>query len=273
MAQIKAGRFEPDASNAPLVKEANHADDFKHGNRLVISKNDGSRVVGTLVRVDRKNKRLFLRTEPGEPPVAVQNDEVKKAEKIMIRPVVGGSEAEKADNQPEIHRMVIYQGAGSSVHYFGPSLSLGEKTNLAQLEIAENEMAGLQALAVLNGQYVQDERALEAQRRQAQETYYQAQGSLYRVAVAGGFNYSGWGYPGYYSLGAYYGGGGSTSTYITPPDTANEGVFKTTFATTLANSVSPEAIAKARQNLALAQRNAVYEDGRMVAVLYEEPRK
>jgi hypothetical protein len=32
-------------------------------------------------------------------------------------------------------------------------------------------------------------------------------------------------------------------------------------------------LAKARENLARAQRNAVYEDGHLVAVLTDEPKK
>jgi hypothetical protein len=273
MAQIKGGLFEPDESNPPMVKEASHADDFKHGNRLVITRKDGSRVAGTLVRVDRKGKRLFLRTEPGEPPVAVQNDDVKKAEKIMVRPAGGGSQAEKTDNQPEIHRMIIRQGTDFSVHYFAPNVSHGERTSLAQLEAAENELSNLQALSSLNGEYVQNERALQVRRRQVQETYLLAQDAMYRLAVASWVPPYLVNYPGYYFGMGGYNGAGLGSTSISPPETGNEGALQTTFATTLAKGASSEAIARARENLAVAQRNAVYEDGRIVAVVYEEPKK
>jgi hypothetical protein len=279
-AQIKAPIFEPGETKAPVVKEAKFAGDFKHGNRLVITRKDDTKVVGTLVRVDRKGKRLFLRTEPGEPPVAVPNDEVKMAEKIMVRAAVGGAEAEKTDNQPEIHIMVIRDGTESRVHYFAPTVSPGEKSSLAQLEAAENEMARLQNLAGLNAQYVTEERALQARRRQAQEAYYQAQQVLYINAVTPWFQPYAEGYAGYYPyypLGGYAGYSSLGSSYgtasINPPDAGNEGVFKANFGVTLAKSASPEAIAKARENLAQAQRNAVYEDGHIVAVAYEEPKK
>jgi hypothetical protein len=72
-----------------------------------------SRVVGTLVRVDRKGQRLFLGTQPGEPPVAVPNDEVKKAEVVMKPAAPGGAAAERPENRPEIHRMDIRQGTDS----------------------------------------------------------------------------------------------------------------------------------------------------------------
>jgi len=269
VAQIKAPIFEPEKTKAPLVKEATEADDFKHGNRLVITKKDDTQIVGTLVRVDRKGKRFFLRTEPGEPPVAVQNDEVKKAEKIMVRGAAGGSAAEQSDNRPEIHRMVIFQGTDIRVHYFATTLSPVERTNLAQIEAAENELARLQDLASLNAQYVRDERALQTRRRHAQEAYFQAQEALYSLAVNPWFLYlpytvGYWACSGsYFPLGSYYG-----IPPISPPEMANEGVLKAALATTLVRSASPEVLAKARENLALAQRNAVYEDGRIVAVLY-----
>src|SRR5262249_4243055 len=54
-----------------------------------------------------------------------------------------------------------------------------------------------------------------------------------------------------------------------PPDMGNEVVFKAALAAALAKGPNPEVLANARENLARAQRNAVYEDGHPVAVLYE----
>jgi hypothetical protein len=271
-AQVKAPIFEPEQTKALSLKEAKAAGDFKHGNRLVITRKDDAQMTGTLVRVDRKGKRLFLRTRPGEPPLAVANADVKKAEVVMI-PAAGGPE--QPDNQPEIHCMDIRQGTVTLVHYFAPALSPGERTSLTLLEAAENEMAPAKAQAGLMAQYMQNEQAQERWRRIAQETYYRAQTSLYCQAVTyngnlpsgGGYGFGYYG-GGYFPIGAYYG-----PPLITPPDMGNEGVFKSALAATLARGPRPEVIQKTSENLARAQRNAVYEDGQLVAVVYEEPKK
>jgi hypothetical protein len=276
-AQVKAPIFGPDQTKAASLKEATAAGDFKHGNRLVITKKDNTQIVGTLVRVDRQGKRLFLRTQPGEPPVAVPDDEVKKAEVVMKPAAPEGAAAERPENRPEIHRMDIRQGTDSRVRFFAPTLSPAEKATLDQIEAAETEMAPYQDPAGLMAQYLRNEQALDRVRQQAQEAYYRAQTGLYTVAANGGFNYYGglgWGYAGYYGAGYYGGYGGSFGLpFISPPDMGNEGVFKAALAANLAKGPNPEALAKARENLARAQRNAVYEDGHLVAVLTDEPKK
>jgi hypothetical protein len=173
--------------------------------------------------------------------------------------------------------MDIRQGTHSRVHYFAPTLSPAERTTLAQIQAAESEMAPYEDTAGLMAQYVRNEQALDMVRRQAQEAYYRAQTGLYSVAANGGFNYYGglgWGYAGYSGAGYYGGYGGYFGLpAISAPDMGNEGVIKGALAASLAKGPNPEVLAKARENLARAQRNVVYEDGHLIAVLYDEPKK
>jgi hypothetical protein len=149
-------------------------------------------------------------------------------------------------------------------------LSPAERSTLAQIEEAESEMAPYQDPAGLMAQYVRNEQALDMVRRQAQEAYYRAQTGLYSVAANGGFNYyGGLGWGGYYGgYGGYFG-----LPAISAPDMGNEGVIKAALAASLVKGPNPEVLAKARENLARAQRNPVYEDGHLIAVLYDEPKK
>jgi len=68
-AQIKLPIFNEGSDNVKNVvfADAGEARDFQHG-RLVRVTLKGEAVRGTLVRVDGKSGRIFVRTQPGSPP-------------------------------------------------------------------------------------------------------------------------------------------------------------------------------------------------------------
>ncbi|MBV9126101.1 MAG: hypothetical protein JO112_22340 [Planctomycetes bacterium] len=81
-----------------------------------------------------------------------------------VRPAV-------SDQEPVVHRMVIYNGSVRSVHYFAPGATRAEDLALQDVALAENERALADQLQSLRRQYVGDEGALEARRRRAQELF------------------------------------------------------------------------------------------------------
>lgn len=160
-AQTTLPVFEPQRDGGQPQKvtfeDAKKSADFRHGALLRVTLNDDSKVEGTLVRVDRKTTRIFLRTEPGAAPKGISQKEIKKVEKAV--------RAGKSVVAPEIQQMAIRNGAARSVRYFGgSSLSPDEKRGLSELEDAENEFVRLDQLHGLRNEIVDTEVAIQAER-------------------------------------------------------------------------------------------------------------
>lgn len=171
-AQIKLPVFDPDAESKGtkeiVYKEANGLRDFRHGTVLLVTRSNDSKVHGTLVRVDRANKRLYVRTEPGTMPVAIDQKDIKKVEKATyaIRPV--GS-ADENVVQPEISRIVIYNGNVATVNYVGSTLSSGEKSYLQNLEEMENDVNRMQNTVAMKAGVIDKELAIQHERTRSSE--------------------------------------------------------------------------------------------------------
>jgi len=185
---------------------------------------------------------------------------------------------------PGVHAMEIYNGTMRTVHYFPSSTSPSEVAALRELEQAENEMALSDRLLDLRRQYVSDERLLEARRFSQQMLLYGYSTQTAALAAygpgVGGYPYGGlYGYAGvggYPYLGGGVVGGGSSSTASLAYGVGDEGAIKTDIARVLAAQATPDARARATQNLdrALAQAgqfDSLRRDLKIVPVTQRAP--
>src|SRR5262249_29566965 len=148
-------------------EEATEVGDFKHGQILMVTLNNDKKLVGTLVRVDKKNTRIFLRTDPGTLPVAIASKDVKRVDKALrkndIKPAKGGESENESIVQPEISSIIVYNGPYRSVTYISQVLSPGEKALLADLEAAERDVARLEQLLDMKTKFLEEEFALQGE--------------------------------------------------------------------------------------------------------------
>lgn len=283
-AQIKLPVFDPDrelqGSKEVTYKPATEARDFRHGAMMALTMTNDTRMNGTLVRVDRKNHRLFIRTEAGAVPVAVNEKDIKKVEKATyaIRPV--GS-ADDLVIQPEIQKVVIYNGSVPSVSYIGSSLSPSEQTYLRGLEEAENEMMRLQGVMNSKTSVLSTEVAVQAERRRYAELVNlmlqkqnwnlgslpppNAWGSPYD-RMSGGFG-MGYGFnpSGIYQLAGLLGVTSASSNTVSASYDQ-----KDLLAVAMPTPQDAMNLRQARDNFAAAERGMLFEDGRPVAVIFKE---
>ena len=232
------------------IKEAafQPAADLRHGNLVLVTLNDGTKIRGTLVRVDRKTGKWFVRTSAGERPQAILQKDVKKIERDAKE---GGTSTgirpagyQETTGQPEIHTMVVYNGSIKTMHYFGVPLSPGERERLKALEDAENEVVRLENQHRQQAQLLQTEVAIQAERQKSHELMNLL--LLQQVQSALTFDPS-------RSHHLFYLKGGQ------------EDLVKL-----VASPTADGSMAKARENLRAAQTRAVYEDGHVIAVVLED---
>ncbi|MBI3409077.1 MAG: hypothetical protein HY040_12075 [Planctomycetes bacterium] len=248
LAQIALPVFDPQKDGGQPQKmtfeDAKKSADFRHGALLRVTLNDDSKVEGTLVRVDRKATRIYLRTEPGAAPRAIAQKEIKKVEKATRDSIRPAGMREDAVT-PEIHQIAVFSGASRSVRYFGPNLSPEELRSLQELEDAENEFARLDQLHMNRSQLVDNEVAIQGERL----TSHHLINDLLRQQVWSGF----WVLP----LAPSY------HQVVIQHDQPE-------LAKLVAALPSFEAWTKARDNARSLRSHAVVEDGRIVAMVVAE---
>jgi hypothetical protein len=249
------GPFDPDASKgaAPGVSyQPAKPADFKHGARLQLTLKNDTKVTGTLVRLDRKNQSYVLRTAPGTAPVAYPHNEVKNVERIVIR------EAVDAGSQPEIVRQVIINGNRRTVSYYSEVVSPGEREALEQMAKAENELIALEEREDLREAAVNAERAMQAELLQTQREINFALQLVNRIQPV----------------------------YLVENHQEYPIVLHNPHRETIVHfrglspreinwsegppAVSSEALSKAREAVRVSSNRAIYEDGRLIAVVYNE---
>jgi hypothetical protein len=258
---------------------------LKHGRKVSFALKDGKKVNGTVVRSDKD--AVYIRTAPGQVPRRLARADLPDQK---ISPAGPGEMG-----KPEIHRVEVLEGSRRTVTYIAPALSPGERDRLAELEAAENEVARHEDLAGLQQQVVNGERDLESNRQQAFSNFYKysALSSLgffpSTVITYPEFPLWGWvGAPYFYGpwsspslANGGYGGFGppvfatvpglTTTPAVSPAQAGSEGSpLKAAVLQQVLKQASPEAVARAKANLARARSNAVFEGGRMVAVRLDE---
>jgi len=267
-AQIKLPIFEEDASNLQRVafQPAATRSDFQHGKLLRITMNGdmGASVKGILVRVDHKNKRIYLRTDPGLPPKMIALAEIKSVDKVVIREVNFQGDVAA----PEIQRLEIINGSRRTVSFSAPTLSPGERTQLTELEQAENELERLEYLANVDSQDVLANRlgALQLERQQMLN-------DLLRQHLMANVSYANPVYMGtrlgmlplplplefwFESL------NGNPTLGKAPAPNGQDSV------TVKSKTEGAGAASTARRDFATLQNRAVYENGRLVAVIIDD---
>jgi hypothetical protein len=271
-AQIKLPVYAEDKANSKNVvfQEATRRDDFQHGKMLAVTLTGAKEPVrGVLVRVDRTNGRIYLRTKPGSAPRAISESEIKRVEKGVIQEA-----AFKGDvTAPEIEPFVIYNGARKTVSYLAPTLSPGEIARLRELEAAENEMARLESLATLERRVLETEIAIQTGQEKmlnlVTDLLWKQQGPTANSPMFAPFGT----YPLFVGFPSV-----QQIVYDQWPSSTNFAAASLPMVrqgTTAIPNTSPTAdsLGKARQSYAAAQRNAVIEDGRLIAVITENQDK
>jgi hypothetical protein len=264
------GPFDPNvASGAPqgvAFAPTTSMADYKHGTLVRLTPNNGEQVTCTLVRLDPKTKRYFVRTRPGSPPVAYAESDLKdkKVEKAIrkggIRPAADGP-----DNvvTPEITEQVIYNGSQRTVHYVSTVISPGEREALEQIEKAQSELQLLEERADVRNRAVDTEIGLQASRLETQVLINRTM----RMAIAQGdvinFPFQVQDFQNYPSIDLVARREGAVQFPLMIPQ------WK--LITESVPAVTSESMAKARENVRVAMNRGIYEDGRLVAVLVEEP--
>lgn len=264
------GPFDPNApSGAPkgvaFVPTTSMAD-YKHGTLVRLTLNNGEQVTGTLVRLDPKTKRYFIRTRPGSPPVAYAESDLKdkKVEKAIrkdgIRPA-----ADAPDNvvTPEITEQVVYNGSQRTVYYVSTVISPGEREVLEQMQKAQSDLQLLEEQADVRNRAVDTEIGLQAARLETQVLINRTM----RMAIAQGdvinFPFGVQDFQNYPSIELVARREGAVQFPLMIPQ------WK--LITESVPAVSSESMAKARANVRVAMNRGIYEDGHLVAVLVEEP--
>ena len=275
-AQVKLAIFDEDKSALQNVvfQEASARADYQHGRVLRITLNGDKQIKGVLVRTDRKNNRIFVRTEPGSPPRAIPVADIKAVEKGVIRQVNYTGDV----TLPEIQRLVIQNGGRRTVTYNAPTLSPGEITRLNELEIAENELTRLEDLQ--HGQLRLEERVLAAevavldeQRRTHelvnQMLWRQLAPSAYSIYLPVDSVYMGT--TQYYPGQAMFAMPWMTNPLLTAAMPMP--VVRPAQSVTTRVIVAPEAITSARRTVLAAQSHVIFENRELVAVIIDEPGK
>lgn len=278
-AQIKLPVFDPNldtpGTKEVVFKPATQARDFRHGAMLSLTMNGKeTKMAGTLVRVDRKTRRLYVRTEPGAMPVAVEEKDIKQVDKgvYAIRPA---GTADDQVMQPEIQKVVVYNGTVASVTYTAASLSPGERTYLQGLQDAENELMRMQGRADAKVRIFDTELAIQAERKRSSEIINKMislqQWNLGRTTLP-----TTWGnYVAPFVMpNSPFGFGGSAGILGLTSSSSNaitvssdqQDLLKVAMPT-MQDTMD---ISTARETLAAAQARMVYEDGRLVAVVLKE---
>lgn len=183
-----------------------------------------------------------------------------------------------------VHRMVIFNGPMRTVHYVYTGESPSEAASVRDLERAENDVALGDTVQQLRLQYLRHESELENRRHQVQMLLYGyssetsaglsgATGGLPAFAgygpygVSGGYFYPGFGMTGPMAAGSGYGygyGAGAALAGFSASAGSNslaygvgdEGVVKTTLASTMPELAAPDFSARANANLHAALSNA-----------------
>jgi len=279
-AQIKLPVFDESKGTTKEVtyKETSEPKDFQHGKLVRITMKDGSQKQGVLVRVDSAKNLVYVRTKPGELPVAVPASDIKSYAKGTIRTVSTDTDVMR----PEIETLEIYNGAKKTVMFRAPSLSPGELSQLEAIQSAENEYDRLERLARIDDQAITDNATSLAENRKTREMLNML--LLEQVRINGylatpegrtfywpqwtGYGY-GWPYGGYGYGGGFGYGYGNIAGNAIPAINETRVAFQVPPVTPYTPIVSREALTKARQNYETAVSHGVYQNGQLVAVIVD----
>jgi hypothetical protein len=262
-----------------------------HGD-LVTFTQDGKQVQGRFVFMDPASNTMYVRTEPGKPPMKVPTQGL---DDLKVVPAAGGPDKggiqfaiEGDGKQPtpgnEIFTMEVNNGPFTTRFFYDNSLSPAERDELSAIEKASRDVAQKAMLVQSLRKSLED----AANNPDSGTTVVQTGGAGYTPPAYPYYWYSSYNYPylypvGYYNLYYYlyypmypglpygpgsYGGGGGNSTVVV--QNSGSGTSNVASLTKSLNEAQA-ALAQAQQNLAAANNRAVYDpSGRIVAVRLEQ---
>jgi hypothetical protein len=282
-AQIKLPIFDPEEETKNKIKgiafeEAKQTNDFKHGNLLLVTLKDNTKLVGRLVWVDRKNNRLYLRRAAGMPPLAVDEKQILKVEKGVKEAkgkngIVPAAAKREVVNEPEIFRITEINGSLVTVRYIAPDLSPGEKTQLKDMEAAENNAARKQFMMSQLLHAIGDQAETLRYRQLIASKQYEMM-STYTQEQAWLSSYSPY-QPGYDIYGVPFGGVRPdtlfSQSYASTGGIMGGGSSVTSLAADMTSLMANEPtlaadLAKANQTLTTSRGRGVFEGGELIAV-------
>lgn len=262
LAQIKLPFYDPEEDSVRhrevVFEQATRLSDYRHGNLLQVIMGDGTKIEGTLVRVDAEREMLYIRRLPGTKPISIDLKKAKtvakglrqeKGSKNGIAPIGFGKET---INNPEIQRIEITHGPTKTIHYLAPNLSPAERMRLVEMANAENNLMRAEEQGLYTAIIRQEEVNIRREQRNQQELLTQL---LYRSLIAPAVLTTHYGYgqvPTDYAL---------AMTLARPTD---NGMLKTI------QTETPTYLKQAQLTYTQLRTRAVYEDNRIVAVVAEE---
>jgi hypothetical protein len=243
---------------------------MKHGMRVALKLKNKSRVTGTVVWADPADDSVLIRERPGAAPRKIPGKDIADVERIRL---VGGDGTAKKD-EPEIFKITEINGNLTTVKYYAPELSPGEKTQLKDMEGAENQAARTQYLMsqILDSigdqaQALRYQRDMAAKQYEIMSTYFTEQSWLSSYSPYYPTPFFGGARPGMMFSQSYAGTGGILGGGSGAPATAAG------MDSLMAKQIALEAnLAKANQALTTARGRGLYEGGELIAVLpHAEP--
>jgi hypothetical protein len=275
-AQIKLAVFDPEQETkikGVAFEDAKKAVDLKHGDLLALTLKDNKRVVGRLVRVDKKAKRLYLRRAAGMPPIPYDENQIAKLERGVKQAkgkgnngIVAAADKTNVVNEPEIFTITEINGTLVTVRYFAPELSPGEQTQLKDTEAAENNAARKQYMMAQLLDTIGDQamtlRLTAARQNEMMNIYITEQSWLSSFSP--------------YLPSRFFGGGARdmlfSQSYAGTGGIMGGGSGVTSMATGMTSLMAKETalaadLTKANQALRTARSRGLYEGGELIAVL------
>jgi hypothetical protein len=273
-AQIKLPVFQDEGKLKNVSYEETTEPSALHHGRLVRLKMTSDKeqpVTGVIVRTDSSKGIVYVRTTPRAAPRAVPIAQVKSLEKGVIRDVSYTGDV----IVPEIQQIVIKNGGRTTVTYVAPTISPGELSRLAEMETMQNDLNRLEYLAALEERVLETDIEIQSEQRRNQE--------LINVFLSRQLAPNTVFFPYYVTPNAF---SISASTWLDPRMATYDRTWDTYRKDNLPQSyvrVGPtvfpglpldrSALNTARRSFLSVQNQGYYENGRLVAVMTEEPAK
>jgi len=280
-AQIKLPVF--DESNAKLrdvvYQEATQSQDLKHGTLVRVALDDKSKdgIQGVLVRTDSSKGKIYVRTQPGAQPQALDISRIKRLDKGVIKEVADKGASGGNVVVPEIQQIEIVNGAKRTISYYAPTLSQQEIAVLEEMQSSENELSRLESMARVREGAIENDLAIQREQRRTRQLVnllIAQQLNPFPTNVVNGLNapLPNWGWPD--GFGYYYRPARNDSNLL--PETiltalAASPPVRMDQVTTQSLTVDEGQLTSARRHYMTLQRRGISENGRLVAVIVNEP--
>jgi len=245
----------------PNIKSAAEDNAIKHGMRVVLTLKDKKRVVGKVVWADPAGDFLLVRQKPGSQPRKINDKDIASVDRLL--PAGSGKK-----DEPEIFRITEINGNLTTVRYYAPELSPGEKMQLRDMEAAENQAARTQYLMsqILDSignqaQALRYQQLLAGKQAEIMTIYATEQSWLSSYSPYYATDFFGGAQPGMMYSQAYAGTGGILG------GNSSAGATASSMDSLIAKGLALEAtLEKANRTLTTARSHGLYDGSELIAV-------